>query len=317
MTRHKKHQKESASSKTRPATQGERRGHDGDRGLDRLQKILSRAGLGSRRACEELISGKHVRVDGQIVSELGSKADARRNKITVDGKPIKQERTVYYMVNKPRGVICTMEDDVEGKKITDFVPKEVRVYPVGRLEVDSEGLMVLTNDGALTHQLTHPSYGLSRVYIAHVEGEITEEATGRLQKGIYLAEGKTLPAEVRVTRHNSKGGTLEITIREGLNREVRRMLVAVGLKPKSIVRIRLGRLSLGDLPTGAYRVLEFGEIGKLRKGLSMTPSKPPAWIRRKKTNKGRSSAEPRRTAKSRPTGAGPGRRRRVIGGQDD
>jgi pseudouridine synthase len=285
---------------------------------ERLQKILARAGLGSRRACEELIVHGRVQVDGSLVTELGTRANPQHSRITVDGKPIRQERLTYYMVNKPRGYICTMEVGAEGHRITDLVPKHVRVFPVGRLEVESEGLMVLTNDGMLTQQLTHPSYGVSRVYVAEVEGaDITEAATGRLQKGVHLAEGRTLPAEVRVVRRVKNGGTLEITIREGLNREIRRMLVAVGLKPRHIVRIRLGRLSLGDLPTGSYRVLEPEELDKVRKGLSRNQQQQaPAWIRRRKTRKGLPPMNAVPSSVIEAMGFEPHRKRRVVGGKD-
>jgi pseudouridine synthase len=281
---------------------------------ERLQKILARSGLGSRRACEDLIVEGRVRVNGLVVMELGTRADPVRSKITVDNKPIRRERVVYYLVNKPKGVICTMAGGAKGSRITDLVPKTVRVHPVGRLEVDSEGLMVLTNDGGLTHQLTHPSFGVSRVYSVEVDGEIGEEALGRLQRGVYLAEGKTMPAEIRVVQRTAKGGRIEVTIREGLNREIRRMLAAVGLKPRRIVRIRLGRLSLGDLPSGSYRAMDSEEIGKLRKGLSKVQKAPPAWIKRRRTRKGLPKMNAVPSGELKRMGLTPQQKRRVIGG---
>jgi pseudouridine synthase len=259
----------------------------GDRGAgpERLQKILARAGYASRRGCEGIITDGRVAVNGEIVIELGTKADPSRDTITVDGKRVRAERTVYYVVNKPRGAISTTAKDAK-RRVIDLVPPRPRVNPVGRLDVDSEGLMLLTNDGDLTHRMTHPKYGLERVYRTEVRGDVTDRALAKLRRGVRLAEGKTLPPNVRVVRRGPGGGTLELTLREGLNREVRRMLAAVGLKVRKLARTRLGPLSLGKLASGESRKLTAGELAKLREAVAGPGRKPPKWLRRRRPGRG-------------------------------
>jgi len=265
--------------------QQERGKGDGGAGPERLQKILARAGYGSRRGCEEIITDGRVAVNGEIVIELGTKADPARDTITIDGKRVSAERTVYYVVNKPRGAISTTAKDAK-RRVIDLVPPRPRVNPVGRLDVDSEGLMLLTNDGELTHRMTHPKYGLERVYRAEVKGELADRALAKLRRGVRLAEGKTLPPNVRVIRKGPGGGTLELTIKEGLNREVRRMLAAVGLKVRKLARTRLGPLTLGKLASGESRKLTAGELAKLREAVSGPGKKPPKWLRRRRPGRG-------------------------------
>ncbi len=255
-------------------------GSDGDRGPgERIQKILARAGLGSRRSCEELITHGRVAVNGRRVTELGTRADAERDRITLDGKPVRVERIVYYAVNKPRGYISTTDEDAD-TKVTDLVPPRPRVYPVGRLDVDSQGLMILTNDGELANRMTHPRYGLRRVYRAEVKGDVSDRALGKLSRGVHLAEGKTLPPEVRVLHRGPEGGTLEVAIREGMNREVRRMLAAVGLRVKRLARTALGPVSLGKLSSGSFRELRRDELARLRKAVAGPGQPPPGWLKR-------------------------------------
>jgi len=258
---------------------------------ERLQKFLARAGLGSRRACEELIAAGRVAVDGRVVTEMGVCVDPRVSRITVDGRQVRPQPLAYYLVNKPRGFLCTMDGD-PSILVTSLVPSHVRVFPVGRLEADSEGLIILTNDGELAHRLAHPSFAASRVYRVELEGELTERALGRLQRGVYLAEGKTLPAELRVIRRERSGAVVELTIREGLNREVRRMLAAVGLKAKRIVRIRFARLSLGSLGPGEFRELSPEEVRRLREAVSGPPRARPDWLRRDRSRLRRGKARP-------------------------
>ncbi len=267
------------------AKQQERGKGDRSAGAERLQKILARAGYGSRRGCEEIITDGRVAVNGEIVIELGTKADPARDTITIDGNRVRAERTVYYVVNKPRGAISTTAKDAN-RRVIDLVPPRPRVNPVGRLDVDSEGLMLLTNDGDLTHRMTHPKYGLERVYRAEVKGDVTDRALAKLRRGVRLAEGKTLPPNVRVVRRGSGGGTLEVILREGLNREVRRMLAAVGLKVRKLARTRLGPLTLGKLAPGESRKLTAGELAKLRETVSGPGKKPPKWLRRRRPARG-------------------------------
>lgn len=270
-------------TRAKPHGDGGRPG--GSTGPERLQKIISRAGVASRRKAEELILDGRVKVNGRVVTELGTKADPSREKVTVDGKRLRAEPAAYYVLNKPKGVVSTTAEDAKRKRVVDLVPPSPRVNPVGRLDVESEGLMLLTNDGELTHRLTHPSFGVERVYRARVEGEVSEDALARLRRGVRLAEGKTLPPGVRVLASDRRGGSLEVRVKEGLNREVRRILAAVGLKVRGLVRTRLGPLSLGRLPAGEWRRLSPAELRKLRESCSGGPEKPPPWLRRRRRPK--------------------------------
>lgn len=210
--------------------------HDQDEGpalpsAERLQKLLARAGFGSRRKCEELIVNGRVTVDGSVVKELGAKADLQSQRVTVDGKPIHAEERVYYLLNKPKGVLCTVDDPMGRRTVLAFFPEESRrVFPVGRLDQDSRGAVIITNDGALTQLLTHPRYGVERTYAVRVRGEVDDYALNRLRQGIQLSEGRTGPARVVVTTRREGNTELEITIREGWNRQVRRMFAAVDHK---------------------------------------------------------------------------------------
>ncbi|MHC4251622.1 MAG: pseudouridine synthase [Planctomycetota bacterium] len=266
---------------------------------ERIQKILARAGLGSRRGCEEIILEGRVRVNGRVVMELGTRADASRDTITVGGKRVRGETLKYYAINKPKGVISTTAEDEFARggrrRVIDLVPERPRVKPVGRLDVESEGLMLLTNDGDLANRLTHPRHGIERVYRAEVKGEMTEDALARLRRGVRLAEGRTLPPKVRVIHKGASRGVLEVIIKEGLNREVRRILAAVGLKVKSLKRIRLGPLSLGSLPSGTARELSAPELARLRKATSGPGEPPPPWLRRRR----RRGAAPQREGRPR------------------
>jgi 23S rRNA pseudouridine2605 synthase len=278
-----------------PKRQGKRRrdsepeGKDHERG-ERLQKILARAGLGSRRKCEEFITEGRVTVDGKRVTELGTRADPLESRIFLDGRRVRVEPFVYYVLHKPKGVISTTDEETNPRsvpgRVIDLVPPRPRVFPVGRLDVDSEGLMLLTNDGELANRMTHPRYGLERRYHATVKGEITERALGRLRRGVRLAEGKTLPPHVKVLHASHDGGVLEVTIREGLNREVRRILAAVGLRAKKLVRVGLGPLILKGIPKGASRELTSREVAALSRATAGPGSPPPKWLRRNRGNRG-------------------------------
>jgi len=246
---------------------------------ERIQKILARAGLGSRRACEDLIRRGDVLVDGRAAS-IGESADPARQAIVVDGRRVRPGEIVHYAVYKPRGVLSTLEKG--GRPgVADLVPGDVRVYPVGRLEAESEGLMILTNDGALAHRLCHPRWGVERVYRAELEGRVSDEAVERLSHGVRLAEGRTLPAKVKKVR-----GGLEIVLREGLNREVRRMLAATGLRAGRIVRVRIASLALGDLAPGEWRRLEAREVAGLRRAVEGPGEARPSWLGRKRRRTG-------------------------------
>ncbi len=230
--------------------------------MERLQKILARAGLGSRRACEEFILQGRVEVDGQVVSELGSKADPDEQEVCLDGDPVCTESSAHYLLYKPRGYICSLRAERGKPRAVDLIRDQRRLYTVGRLDEDSEGLIVVTNDGELTQKLTHPSYGVPKEYLVTIDGQAEAGALRRLRSGVYLAEGRTAPAAVKILR---KGGRSELSVRitEGLNRQVRRMLAAVGLKVRKLVRVRIGPLGLRNLRPGRSRRLADAEVRAL------------------------------------------------------
>ncbi len=239
---------------------------------ERLQKILARAGYGSRRACERIIDRGRVTVDGKIVS-LGDKADPETQEIRVDGIPIpKPQPRLYVVVNKPRGVISTTNDPSGRRTVLDLVRipqtkrgSDMRLYPVGRLDADSEGLLLLTNDGPLTQRLTHPKYGHRRVYRVLVEGEPTEETLERWRKGITLDGRATRFDRVVAEAHQREQTWLRVTIHEGRNHMVRRMVTALGHSAKRLIRTEMGTLQLGDLQRGKWRFLSATEARALRR----------------------------------------------------
>lgn len=235
--------------------------------LERLQKILAQAGVASRRKCEELIVAGQVEVNGEKVTELGAKADPATDVITVNGKPIRAEKKLYLMLNKPKGVITSANDPQGRKVVTDFLHGiQERVYPVGRLDYDTEGLLLLTNDGELANLLTHPRHHVPRTYLATVKGIPHGTSLEKLQKGIELEDGVTAPAEVEYydvdTEKNE--ATITITITEGRNRQVRRMFEAIRHPVRKLKRIKFGDLTLQSLPRGKYRHLTQQEVQDLR-----------------------------------------------------
>lgn len=241
--------------------------------LERLQKILAQAGVASRRKCEEMILAGMIEVNGEKVTTLGVKADPAVDAITVNGKPIKGENKIYLMLNKTKGVITSAKDPQGRKVVGDFLPgiKE-RVYPVGRLDYDTEGLLLLTNDGEFANLLTHPSHHVPKTYHATVKGVPHGSALEQLQKGIKLEDGMTQPAEVEYhdvdTEKNE--ATISITIYEGRNRQVRRMFEAVGHKVIRLKRIKFGELGLQQLGRGKYRHLTPREVEELRAAANKT-----------------------------------------------
>jgi 23S rRNA pseudouridine2605 synthase len=229
-----------------------------------LQKVLARAGFGSRRVCEELIADGGVEVDG-AVAELGRRVDPLHAQITVDGVPIGvRPGLVHYLLNKPAGVVTTASDPQGRPTVIDLVPSDPRVFSVGRLDLDTEGLLLLTNDGDLAHRLTHPSFGVEKEYLAHVRGDPTPGALRTLRSGVQLDDGITAPA--RVSRPAE--GVLRLTIHEGRNRQVRRMCEAVGHPVLRLVRVRIGPLADRTLAPGEWRALQVGEVRALERAAS-------------------------------------------------
>jgi len=234
-------------------------------GEQRLQKVLAAAGVDSRRKCEELILSGLVRVNRKVVDKLPTFVDPEKDSITVDGKKIQAAQKVYFLLNKPKGVICTSRDPQGRKKAIDIIPAGQRIFCVGRLDIDTSGLIILTNDSELANRLTHPRYGLAKTYVIRVKGQIVGEAAEKLKKGIWLAEGKTGRASIKILKRSYKESLIEITIRQGLNRQIRRMLARVGLPVKSLKRTRIGKLNTRGLGVGRFRTLTKAEVAYLKK----------------------------------------------------
>ncbi|MGE0880592.1 MAG: pseudouridine synthase [Acidimicrobiia bacterium] len=228
-------------------------------GGERLQKVLARLGYGSRRTCEDLIRDGRVTVDGDV-AELGRRIDIESARVEIDGSPVPtRPGLVYFLLNKPAGVVTTASDPQGRTTVVDLVPDETRVFPVGRLDADTEGLLILTNDGDLTHRLTHPSFGVEKEYLADIVGVPSKAALRRLREGIELEDGLTSPAKVAFD-----GGLLRITIHEGRNRQVRRMCDAIGHPVRRLVRVRIGPLRDQRLKPGQWRPLSLTEIQALQ-----------------------------------------------------
>ena len=230
--------------------------------MERLQKLIARAGITSRRNAEKLISDGKVTVDGKVITELGAKFDAQKNKIRVDGKLLKFDaEKIYILLNKPRGYVCTAKDERGRKTVLDLINISERVFPVGRLDLNSEGLLLLTNDGELSNALIHPKFKIDKTYRAKISGELTEEKLDKLRAGIELEDGLTAPAEIFLIEEN----LVEITIHEGRNRQIRRMFAAIGCDVKRLKRIKFAGLTLDGVAVGKFRRLTSTEIKNLKK----------------------------------------------------
>jgi len=249
-------------------------------GSERLQKLLSRAGIASRRAAEAMIGEGRVSVNGHVITELGFKADPNLDRIAVDGHPLRLPSgpPTVLLLNKPRGVMTT-KDDPEGRStVMELLPREfAHLHPIGRLDYDTSGLILLTDDGELTQLLTHPSHGVEKAYQARARGVGTVATIKKLEGGIALEDGPTLPCRMRVRAQTPANALVEISLREGRNRQIRRMLEAVGHPVSSLRRVRFGSVDLLGVPIGQFRVLLPGEVHQLRKlAESKAKSKPRA-----------------------------------------
>ncbi len=240
--------------------------------MERLHKVMARAGVASRRACEALISAGRVQVNGQIVSVLGSTVDPERDVIHVDGKPLEPCRPKQYiMLHKPRGCVTTARDPEKRPTVMDLVTSTERLFPVGRLDADSEGLLLLTNDGDLSQRLTHPSFEHEKEYHVLVQGRPLPETLQRLSRGITLSDGLTCPARVTTIRDAGPDLWLRWIMHEGRNRQIRRMCEQVGHPVRRIIRTRVGPLELGSLPVGQSRHLQLAELEPLLKQQKAAP----------------------------------------------
>lgn len=231
----------------------------------RIQKILAQAGYGSRRSCEILISEQRVKVNG-IVASLGMKADQNEDEITVDGKPIPSpEQQRYIILHKPKGVLSAVKSSDRRPTVRSLINLPERLYPVGRLDFNSEGLILMTNDGELTNQLTHPRYKHEKEYRVLVPNKPSEKQLNAWRKGIILDDkSRTLPAEVWIEKHDRDGTWLGVILKEGKNRQIRRMGESSGLLVKRIIRVRISSLKLGELKSGEWRDLTLKEINDLK-----------------------------------------------------
>ncbi len=232
----------------------------------RLQKFIAECGIASRRNAEKIIESGRVRVNGEIVDYMGCIVDPECDVVEIDGRVIKAESKKYYiMLHKPKNYVTTVSDDLGRPTVMELVRDiNARIYPVGRLDFDTTGLLIMTNDGDFANILTHPKHDVNKTYIARIDRPLSEDELEKLQKGIELDGIKTAPAKVENIKRPQKGYEVKITIHEGRNRQVRRMLDAVGVNVMSLKRISVGSLTLGNLPEGKWRRLSDAEINKLR-----------------------------------------------------
>ena len=238
---------------------------------ERVQKLLARAGLGSRRACEEIIRAGRVKVDG-VVATLGDRADPDTQTVLVDDVPLAvRPDLVYYVLNKPTGVVTTASDPQGRPTVVGLVPTEPRVFPVGRLDADTEGLLVMTNDGDLAQLLAHPRHGVDKTYVAEVAGDPSDAALRQLRSGVELDDGRTAPAKARIMARAQDRTALELTIHEGRKRQVRRMCAAVGLPVQRLVRTKIGPLTDPRLEPGTWRELRPREVRALYEAAHSPP----------------------------------------------
>jgi 23S rRNA pseudouridine2605 synthase len=253
-------------------TEGDEPGEQPGAQGERLQKVLAAAGLGSRRACEELIAEGRVTVDGQV-AVLGQRVNPDEAEVEVDGVPVSvRPGLVYYLVNKPPGVVVTASDPQGRPTILDLVPAEPRVFPVGRLDADTEGLIILTNDGELAHRLMHPSFGVAKTYLATVPGPVGRQVARRLRAGVVLEDGPVAVDSFRVVQTEGRQAIVEVVLHEGRKHIVRRLLAEVGHPVSRLVRTRIGPVQLGGQRVGTLRPLTRAEIADLHRLADSAPA---------------------------------------------
>jgi len=230
----------------------------------RLQKYIAQSGITSRRKAEELITSGHVEVNGKKVIKLGMQVDPNKDRVSVNNKVISFEKKTYLSLNKPAGYICTLEDKHAKRKVTDIIDKKFgRLYTIGRLDKDTEGLIILTNDGDFANKIMHPSKKIPKTYIVECKGKITPAKLDILERGVNLDDGLTSPAKVKLLSSENNKNKLEITISEGRKRQIRRMLGAMGCEVKYLKRTKIGKLELGNLEIGKYKELSRGDLALL------------------------------------------------------
>lgn len=231
----------------------------------RLNKYMADCGVDSRRNCDKIILENRVRVNRKPVSELGFMVNELNDTVTVDGKKIVlKNKNVYIMLHKPKGYITTVKDEKDRKTVMELVDVKARVYPVGRLDFDTEGLLILTNDGDMTYKLTHPKHEVSKTYVARIEGEITESEMNSLRKGVEIDGKKTAPAKVKLVEKTDDGCKLELVIHEGRNHQVKKMFEVIGKQVVFLKRTEMGDIRLGGLGRGKWRYLNDKELDYLK-----------------------------------------------------
>lgn len=294
----------------------------------RIQKVLASAGIDSKRHIEAMVLEGRIAVNGQVVHRLPVMVDPAVDRITIDDEPVRVSREqrptelVYLLMNKPKDVYCTNVAQGEQVRAIDLLPDNFphRVYPVGRLDADSKGLLLLTNDGELANKLTHPRFGVTKTYIAVVSGRVSEQTVQSIREGVWLADPRrggfrTRPSSVKITRKLPDKTVLEISLKEGRNRQVRRVLAKLGHKVRELVRVRIGPIELGNLKPGAVRPLNNRELAQLREAVAQAEQRATARAKSPPTRKPAGPRPPtRRPAISRPAGDGP---KRTIIGDDE
>ena len=231
----------------------------------RLQKYLASCGVASRRKCEELISKGIIKVNGNVITEMGHKVEPGKDIVTMNEKTIElKKKMIYVLLNKPTGYVTTVSDQFNRDKVTDLVNLPYRLFPVGRLDYNTSGLLILTNDGELTFKLTHPKFKVPKTYIAKIKGKIKDNEILLFEKGLPIEDYVTSPAKIRIISEDQNDSIVKITIREGKNRQVRKMCEAVGHPVMSLKRIAMGDISLSNLPIGTWRYLTPKEINYLK-----------------------------------------------------
>lgn len=232
--------------------------------LERLQKVLAEAGFGSRRECEKIIEAGRVTVDGECVTKLGTVVDPDKSVIYCDGISVQKQRKIYYLLNKPKGYVCTNYDELDRLRAIDILKNITqRIYTIGRIDKESEGLIIITNDGDLANKLSHPRYEVTKTYYVEVDGYLTDEAIKSLKSGVWLSFGKTKPVRVQHLRKGRHSSRFEMVLKEGKNREIRRMLNECNYKVRILRRIKIGNLYDPALKIGRYRKLTDAEVKRL------------------------------------------------------
>lgn len=229
--------------------------------MERLQKVMAKSGVCSRRKAEQYILDGRVKVNGIVCTELGTKVDGN-DQVEVDGQIIEREDYVYYLLNKPKGCVCTVSDEYDRKTVLDFMPKDKRIYPVGRLDYDTSGVLLLTNDGQFTNEMTHPRYHLPKTYVVNLQGTLQKEDVKKIRNGFsHYQPAKIYFLENDVTRDRMR---FELTIYEGKNHEVKNMMADLGYEVRRLHRKSFGGIELGNLKPGEYRTLKVHEVKQLK-----------------------------------------------------